>query len=233
MRVSVGASSVVELSESCTIGWSDGSNRESTGSFISTGSWSRIPEILSRMSCDACWMSFWKTKNTVMFAKPSCAVPCMRSTPLMPEIASSTRSSTSRSTTSGEAPGYGIDTLTIGCVTSGNSSVCSCASENRPNTTSATIETMVTIGRLMAKSEMNTAAPQFFFGWSADGGAAETFTGAPGVIPCAAPMSRVSPAASPLVTSTMSDPSSRAPSVTSTTSAFPSFSRVTTGFTPR
>ena len=144
MRVRLGASSTVEFSDSCTIGWSEGSKRESTGSFISAGSWSRMPEILSRMSCEACWISFSNTKNTVMFAKPSCAVPCMRSTPLMPEIDSSIRSS--------------------GCVMSGNSSVCSCASENKPNTTSATIETMVTIGRLMAKSDMNTVAPQFFFG---------------------------------------------------------------------
>ena len=94
-----------------------------------------------------------------MFAKPSCALPLIRSTPLMPLIASSTRSSTSRSTTSGAAPGYGMATLMMGSATSGNSSVCNCAMENTPNTTSATIETTVTMGRLMAKSEMNMVIP--------------------------------------------------------------------------
>ena len=108
------------------------------------------------MSCDACCTSFSNTKYTVRLAKPSCAVPCMRSTPLMPLTASSILSSTSRSTTSGDAPGYGTATLTIGCTTSGNSSVWSFVSENVPNTTSATIDTTVTMGRLMAKSEMNT-----------------------------------------------------------------------------
>ena len=47
-------------------------------------------------------------------------------------------------------------TLMIGWAMSGNSSVSICQSENNPNTTSATIETMVTMGRLIAKSEMNT-----------------------------------------------------------------------------
>ena len=105
MRVSSGAVSTDELSESCTMGRSCGSNRLSTGSFISTGRSLRMVEILSRMSCDACCRSFSKTNITVMLAKPSCAVPLILSTPLMPLTASSTRSSTSRSTTSGDAPG--------------------------------------------------------------------------------------------------------------------------------
>ena len=104
-RVRAGASSVLEFSESCTIGWSAGSNRVSTGSFISTGRSERMELILSRMSCDASCRSFSKTKKTVTFAKPSCAAPEMRSTPEIPATASSTRSSTSRSTTSGDAPG--------------------------------------------------------------------------------------------------------------------------------
>jgi hypothetical protein len=49
----------------------------------------------------------------------------MRSTPLMPEITSSIGSMTSRSTTSGEAPGYGIAMTTIGASISGYSSVSS------------------------------------------------------------------------------------------------------------
>src|SRR5574338_269497 len=47
-------------------------------------------------------------------------------------------------------------TDTYGGATSGNSSVLSRSSENSPNTTSASIVTMVTMGRRMAKSLMNT-----------------------------------------------------------------------------
>ncbi len=46
-----------------------------------------------------------KSKKTRTEAKPSIALDCIRSTPLTPPIASSMGSSTSRSTTSGEAPG--------------------------------------------------------------------------------------------------------------------------------
>ena len=73
----------------------------------------------------------------------------------MPEILSSSRLTTSRSTTSGEAPGYAIATKTIGLSMAGNSSVSKRANAASPNTTSAIIVTTVMIGRLMAKSEMN------------------------------------------------------------------------------
>jgi hypothetical protein len=62
---------------------------------------------------------------------------------------------TSRSTLSGDAPGYGTDTTTTGFCTSGNSSVLSSVSAKMPNTASASMTTVVTMGRLMAKSEMN------------------------------------------------------------------------------
>ena len=212
MRVSEAAGSVDELSDNCTIGWSAGSKRVSTGSFISNGRSERMELILSRMSCDACCRSFSKRKKTVTLAKPSCAAPEMRSTPEMPLTASSTRSSTSRSTTSGEAPGYGIATLMIGCCTSGNSSVSSCQSEKRPKTTSATIETMVISGRLMAKSEMNMRTDGGRR--MADGGApvlpyclglvslgVVTLSGVLGLMPRAGPTNSVSPAVMPAVTS--------------------------------
>ena len=52
----------------------------------------------------------------MMLAKLSSELERMRSTPLMPEMASSIGSTTSRSTTSGDAPGYGIATTTTGRV---------------------------------------------------------------------------------------------------------------------
>src|SRR4029434_10675286 len=67
--------------------------------------------------------------------------------------------STSRSTVSGEAPGYGTDTDTMGGETSGNSSVFSWMSAKMPNTTSASMLTTVMIGRRIEKSEMNTLVP--------------------------------------------------------------------------
>ncbi len=79
------------------------------------------------------------------------------STPLMPEIASSIGSTTSRSTLSGEAPGYGIETDDDRRLHVGELVGLELRSATMPNTTSASIATMVTIGRLMAKSEMNMA----------------------------------------------------------------------------
>src|SRR5438270_6830390 len=76
-------------------------------------------------------------------------------TPLIDEICSSIGSRISFSTPSGDAPGYGMPTVTTGGATSGNSSVLSFSSANRPNTTSVTIETTVMSGFLIAKSEMN------------------------------------------------------------------------------
>src|SRR5437868_13846448 len=76
-------------------------------------------------------------------------------TPLIDAISSSIGSRISFSTPSGDAPGYGMPTMTTGGATSGNSSVLSLSSANKPNTTSATIETTVISGRLIAKSDMN------------------------------------------------------------------------------
>src|SRR4029079_10588804 len=115
----------------------------------------RTAEMASRISCVACSTAFENTNCTMICAKPSVDVELILSTPLMPEILSSTLLTTSRSTTSGAAPGYAIATNTIGASMSGNSSVSSRASDARPNTTSAIIVTTVTIGRRMAKSETN------------------------------------------------------------------------------
>ena len=79
------------------------------------------------------------------------------STPLMPAIASSIGSITSRSTLSGDAPGYGTETPTTGVLHVRELVGLEQRSAKMPNTTSASIATMVTIGRLIAKSEMNMA----------------------------------------------------------------------------
>ncbi len=93
----------------------------------------------------------------MMMAKPSSDCEVIRSMPLMEEIASSMGSTTSRSTTSGEAPGYGSATDTTGGLTSGNSSVSRLTSAKAPNTTSASMVTMVMMGLRMAKSEIHIA----------------------------------------------------------------------------
>src|SRR5687768_9870118 len=73
----------------------------------------------------------------------------------MAEMRSSSRSTTSRSTWSGDAPGYTMPMKTTGASMSGNSSVWSRASAAMPNTASAIVTTTVMIGRRIAKSEMN------------------------------------------------------------------------------
>src|ERR1051325_1023066 len=83
----------------------------------------------------------------------------MRSMPLMPEIASSIGSTTSRSTMSGDAPGYGTATTTTGASISGYSSVSSCVSATMPNTTNISIATTVRTGLVMAVSEIYMSAP--------------------------------------------------------------------------
>ena len=93
----------------------------------------------SRMSCVASCRSLAKMNSTVMTPKLSSALLWIFLTPLIAEICSSIGSMTSRSTVSGEAPGYGTATDTMGGETSGNSSVFSWTSAKMPNTTSASM----------------------------------------------------------------------------------------------
>ena len=150
------------------------------------------------MSCVASCRFFENTNSTVTTPKLSSDDEEILSTPLMPEIDSSIGSTTSRSTVSGEAPGYGIVTDTIGGETSGNSSVFNLRKANRPNTTSASIATTVTMGRRMAKSEMNMEACSKWrraryepapgaVGAAVGSPVPRTRTGVPGVSPWAAP----------------------------------------------
>jgi hypothetical protein len=61
----------------------------------------------SRISCEACWIGFSKSKKMVQDARPSVPkqVDFSPSTPLMPKMASSTGSMISRVTSEGVAPG--------------------------------------------------------------------------------------------------------------------------------
>ncbi len=93
-----------------------------------------------------------------------------------------------------------------------------------PNATSATIAVMVTIGRLIAKSEMNI---------SALASSSSTRTRLPGVTPCAEPSSTVSPSATPDWISTSSAASSRTPSWTALSATRPPLMRCTVGVVPR
>ena len=116
-RLSVVAGTEPEVSVIVMIGSSDGSKRVSTGSSISGGRSSRWVEMASRMSCDACWIGFSKSKKMVQVARPSMPeqVDFSPSTPLIPKIASSTGSMISRVTSDGDAPGYTIVTPMTGC----------------------------------------------------------------------------------------------------------------------
>ena len=105
MRVSSAPVRPGDDSVSDTIGRSAGSNWVRIGSSISGGRSLRIAEILSRISCVATFGSLEKSNSTMMFAKLSSELERIRSMPLMPEMASSIGSTTSRSTMSGEAPG--------------------------------------------------------------------------------------------------------------------------------
>jgi hypothetical protein len=106
-------------------------------------------------------------------------------------------------------------TVTNGGAMSGNSSVCSLPNAIRPKTTSASIDTTVTMGRLIAKSEMNMLEFSLALSMArrirrrADRGPA-----CPARSRVAAPTSSVSPGVSPDFTSTRSDSSSRRPSST-------------------
>ena len=103
--VSCGGESTLDVSASDTIGSWFGSKRWMIGSMISAGSCARTAEMASRTSCVAWSTGFENTNWTMICAKPSVDVELILSTPLMPEILSSMRVTTSRSTTSGAAPG--------------------------------------------------------------------------------------------------------------------------------
>src|SRR3990170_1043482 len=90
--------------------------------------------------------------------EPSCDVDEISYSPSTVFSAVSIGRAISRSTTSGEAPGYDTDTLITGEVTSWYSSTARRVRETMPSTTSATIIMVAKTGRLMEMSERNMKA---------------------------------------------------------------------------
>ena len=86
---------------------------------------------------------------------PSVEVEITRLTPAMPATASSTGRVTSVSTSSGPAPGYTIDTLTNGKLTSGKRSMPRRVIETAPSTMKLTMTIVAKTGRLMDVSEIH------------------------------------------------------------------------------
>ncbi len=104
-RVSSAAVRAVDDSASDTIGRSVSLSLRMIGSSSSSGRSARMSEMASRMSCVASGSGFSNTNSIMTKPYPSDAEPIIFFTPLIDAIASSTGSSTSFSTTSGEAPG--------------------------------------------------------------------------------------------------------------------------------
>ena len=98
-----------------------------------------------------------KLKNSTRLALPSLAVLRSWSMPLMPCSAFSMRLTTSRSTVSGLAPGYGIVTVRMGCSTSGIWFTRSFDSASRQSAIRPMMITIIATGRLTLKSDRNIA----------------------------------------------------------------------------
>jgi hypothetical protein len=104
-RVSSADDNTVDDTATDTIGRSVSLNLRTIGSLISTGRSARMPEMASRTSWDASLRSFSYRNSIISIAYPSYALLMMRFTPAIDPICSSMGSSTSFSTTSGDAPG--------------------------------------------------------------------------------------------------------------------------------
>ena len=143
---------------SCMMGCAAGSRRCRIGSRISTGNLKRTDAMALRTSSAATTRFLSKLKMRMSVALPSAEVERSWSTPEMPCSAFSMRLTTSRSTVSGEAPGYGMLTTRTGCSTSGIWLTRSLERANRPSAISATMMTIIATGRLMLNSDRNIAA---------------------------------------------------------------------------
>ena len=135
-----------------------GSKRLRTGSRMSGGSWGRTADMASRTSCMAWSMSLENTNDTTICPKPSVDVEFSLSSAadarqLVLDAGRRPRARPRRA----RRPDRRRRRRRPAARCPGNSSVSSRSSDASPKTTSAIIETIVMIGRLMAKSEMNTA----------------------------------------------------------------------------
>src|SRR2546430_11844722 len=108
-----------------------------------------------RTSSLASIMFFLKLKMITNCAWLSLALERISYTPVTLCSVFSMRLTTSRSTVSGDAPGYGIVTTSTGCCTSGISLTRSLVSASTPAAINAMIRTTVPTGRRIEKSDRN------------------------------------------------------------------------------
>ncbi len=135
------------------------SNFWMTGSFIPSGSSRRTPLIFARASCDTSLTFTSRLNSTMTDDSPSRETETTCLTPAIGFTASSIFRLTSRSTVSGDAPGYSVMIDSTGISTSGIMSIGSCRMEKTPSVTRVSIITVATTGRLMDRFERNMATP--------------------------------------------------------------------------
>ena len=113
--------------------------------------------IFARASCETSLIFTSRLNSTMTDERPSREIELTCLTPAIGLTASSIFRLTSRSTVSGEAPGYSVMIESTGISTSGIMSIGSRRYENRPSVTSVSIITVATTGRLMERFERNMA----------------------------------------------------------------------------
>ena len=150
---------VVDWTASEMIGIALKSNFSMTGSFIPSGSSRRTALIFARASCETSLTFTSRLNSTMTDDSPSREIELTCLTPAIGLTASSIFLVTSRSTVSGDAPGYSVMIDSTGISTSGIMSIGSRRTEKMPSVTSVRIITVATTGRLMDRFERNMATP--------------------------------------------------------------------------
>ncbi len=150
---------VVDRTASDMIGIAWKSNFWMTGSLMPAGRSRRIALIFARASCETSLILTSSSNSTTTVEKPSREIDWTCLTPAIGLTASSIFRLTSRSTASGEAPGYSAMIERTGISTDGISSIGSRRAENNPSVTRVSIITVATTGRLMERLERNIATP--------------------------------------------------------------------------
>ena len=144
-------------SEMTGIDWK--SNFWMTGSAMPAGSSRRIVLIFARASCETSLIFTSSSNSAMIVANPSREIDWTCLMPAMELIDSSIFRLTSRSTASGEAPGYSTMMDSTGISTDGIRSMGRRRAEKRPSVTRVSIITVATTGRLMERLDRNIATP--------------------------------------------------------------------------
>src|SRR5438105_11266568 len=120
------------------------------GLSVSVGRLLAIASTLERTSLRALSILVPMLKLATTTETPSWDVAVTSRNPFTPETASSTLRETSVFTSSGEAPGYAVTTVTTPKVTSGLASFCMPEYDRQPSSTAATINIKINTGRVIA-----------------------------------------------------------------------------------